>query len=444
VKLVEGFSKWSKLEKINFLADQLEQKKLQSPGNFSVLMQSFWHSDEEAQKIFDEFSENTITNFYFPYGVVPNFLLNGKLYCVPMVIEESSVVAACSKSAKYWRERGGFHARVIDTEKVGQVHFYWQGHPQKLQDFFVAKRGELMAFITPLASNMQARGGGIKSVSLIDKSADDPGLFQLFVTFETCDAMGANFINSILEAIAQRWKEMVMESEDFGGSEKDVSVIMSILSNFTPNCRVRVEVQCPVDQLDDGTMGMTGQEFAFKFSKAIKIAELDVYRATTHNKGIFNGIDAVVVATGNDFRAVEACGHAFASSSGQYRSLSHCTISENIFRYWLEIPMALGTVGGLTGLHPLAQVSLDLLHQPNAGELMQVAASVGLAQNFAALRSLVTTGIQRGHMRMHLMNILNHLEANLDERELAKTHFADRVVSFKAVRELLASLRNYQ
>ena len=239
-------------------------------------------------------------------------------------------------------------------------------------------------------------------------------------------------------------ERMVLESPEFVGSEKDLFVIMSILSNFTPNCRVRTQVQCPIDQLDDGTLGMTAGEFAYKFCKAIKIAELDVYRATTHNKGIFNGIDAVVLATGNDFRAVEACGHAYAAESGRYRSLTHCTLSDGLFTFWLEIPMALGTVGGLTGLHPLARVSLDLLHQPSAEKLMQVAASVGLAQNFAALRSLVTTGIQRGHMRMHLMNILNHLEANLEERRLAKEYFADRIVSFKAVRELLASLRNYQ
>ncbi|MBI2520291.1 MAG: hydroxymethylglutaryl-CoA reductase, degradative [Bdellovibrio sp.] len=441
---VEGFSKWNKVEKIEFLAKHLEQNVNLPAQNFSQLIQSFWHSDAEAQKIFDEFSENTITNFYFPYGVVPNFLLNEKLYCVPMVIEESSVVAACSKSAKFWRKRGGFHATIISTEKVGQVHFYWEGNPQKLQSFFADRREELLAFVAPIASSMQARGGGIKSLALLDKTSEDPGLYQLFLTFETCDAMGANFINSILEATAQRWKEMVSDAQEFVGSEKSLTVIMSILSNFTPNCRVRVNVQCPIDQLDDGTLGMTPKEFALKFNKAIKIAELDVYRATTHNKGIFNGIDAVVLATGNDFRAVEACGHAYASESGRYRSLSHCTLSEGLFTFWLEIPMALGTVGGLTGLHPLARVSLDLLHQPSAEKLMQVAASVGLAQNFAALRSLVTTGIQRGHMRMHLMNILNHLEANEEERGLAKEYFADRVVSFKAVRELLASLRNYQ
>ncbi len=441
---VEGFSKWSKLEKIEFLARHLEQKNLQAPGKFSHLMQSFWHSNGDAQKIFDEFSENTITNFYFPYGVVPNFLLNGKSYCVPMVIEESSVVAACSKSAKYWSERGGFHATVVDTEKIGQVHFYWAGNPQKLEDFFKTKREELLQFVTPLTSNMRTRGGGINSLSLIDKTSEEPGLYQLFVSFETCDAMGANFINSILEALSQRWKEMVMDAPEFVGSEKELMVIMSILSNYTPNCRVHVQVQCPIGQLDDGHLGMAPQEFAFKFSKAIKIAELDVYRATTHNKGVFNGIDAVVLATGNDFRAVEACGHAYAAQSGRYRSLTHCSISDDTFTFWLDIPMALGTVGGLTGLHPLARVSLDLLNRPSASELMQVAASVGLAQNFAALRSLTTTGIQRGHMRMHLMNILNHLEANDDERHLAKEYFVDKVVSFKSVRDLLSSIRNYQ
>jgi hydroxymethylglutaryl-CoA reductase len=180
---------------------------------------------------------------------------------------------------------------------------------------------------------------------------------------------------------------------------------------------------------------MSGEEFAKRFERAVKIAKVDVNRAVTHNKGIFNGIDAVILATGNDFRAIEACGHAYAARDGQYRGLSSCSVKDGMFRFELSIPLALGTVGGLTNLHPLAKTTLDILGQPNASELMQIVACVGLAQNFGALRSLVTTGIQKGHMKMHLLNILNQLDANQEQIEHAKKHFVNKTVSFSAVRE---------
>ncbi|MEL7021672.1 MAG: hydroxymethylglutaryl-CoA reductase, partial [Bacteroidota bacterium] len=182
---------------------------------------------------------------------------------------------------------------------------------------------------------------------------------------------------------------------------------------------------------------MTGAAFAKKFTKAVRIAQIDPYRATTHNKGIFNGIDAVVLATGNDFRAIEAGGHTYAARDGQYRSLSAAEVKDGQFKFWLDIPLAVGTVGGLTNLHPMARRSLELLGQPTAVELMQIIAVTGLAQNFAAVRSLVTTGIQQGHMKMHLQNILHHLNASEQQAKEALVFFSDRVVSFAAVRDFL-------
>jgi len=443
---IEGFSKLSKLEKIQFLSSNTSGAH--SPERFVELLKSFWHPNQESQKIFDEFSENTITNFFFPYGVVPNFLLNGKIHNVPMVIEESSVVAACSKAAKFWQTRGGFKAEIIGTDKVGQIHFHWEGQSNLLRQLFETKTSELKEFIAPLEKNMVARGGGLKSLSLVDKSELESGLFQIFATFKTCDAMGANFINTILEALAQKWKDIVANASELPESERKLTVIMSILSNFTPNCRVRASVECAIEDLAGSDLGMSTEEFIWKFNKAVRIAELDIYRATTHNKGIFNGIDAVVLATGNDFRAVEACAHAFASTAynnngNQYQSLSHCSVENGKFKFWLEVPMAVGTIGGLTALHPMAKVSLDMLGGPTAEQLMMIAASIGLAQNFAAIRSLVTTGIQKGHMKMHLMNILNHMEASEEERNQAKKYFEDKVVSFSAVREFLSLQRKY-
>ena len=215
---------------------------------------------------------------------------------------------------------------------------------------------------------------------------------------------------------------------------------MSILSNYVPNCIVRAEVSCPVEELAEKHI-TNPQEFAERFVQAVQIAEVEPFRAVTHNKGIMNGVDAVVLATGNDFRAVEAGIHAYAAKSGQYSSLSHAKIENGIFTFWLEIPLALGTVGGLTSLHPLVKLSLEMLENPSAKELMQVVAVAGLAQNFAALRSLTTTGIQDGHMKMHLNNILNQFDASDDERILIRTHFKQHAVSHSAVVELIENLR---
>lgn len=219
---------------------------------------------------------------------------------------------------------------------------------------------------------------------------------------------------------------------------------MCILSNYTPNCIVKSWVECSLDELSDPAHGMSGQEFARKFKRAVRIAQVDPYRATTHNKGIFNGVDGVVLATGNDFRAVEACGHAYAARSGTYTSLTNVYINEDLgtFRFEIDLPISLGTVGGLTKLHPLANLSLKLLGDPSAQNLMSICSSVGLAQNFAALRSLVTSGIQKGHMKMHLMNILNQLEATEKEKQLVKDLFNNKVVSFNDVKQAIIEHRS--
>ena len=266
--------------------------------------------------------------------------------------------------------------------------------------------------------------------------------YQLKVSFETCDSMGANFINSVLEQFGRSLQDFVANQDGFIEKEQELSVIMAILSNYTPECLVRAWVECPVEALDIACEQLDADTFADRFCKAVRIAEIDPHRATTHNKGIYNGVDAVVLATGNDFRAIEACGHTYASRDGQYRSLSHCSIDNGQFKFWIDLPIALGTVGGLTKLHPIARRSLELLGNPSARELMMIIAATGLAQNFAAVRSLITTGIQQGHMRMHLLNILNHLNATEKEMKEAISYFKDKVVSFTAVREFLEWFRS--
>ena len=287
---------------------------------------------------------------------------------------------------------------------------------------------------------MERRGGGIRNIELLNMTDLEADYYQLRVSFETCDSMGANLINSVLESFGKTMIEFFQNSQFFSENEKNMTILMAILSNYTPDCLVRAWVECPIDQL--GTKSAPDVNLlAQKFYKAVQIATIDPYRATTHNKGIYNGVDAVVLATGNDFRAIEACGHTYAARDGQYRSLSRCSIENGIFRFWIDLPLAVGTVGGLTKLHPLAKFSLEMLGNPSAKELMQIIAVVGLAQNFAAVKSLVTTGIQQGHMKMHLGNILLNFQASEQECDMAQKHFSQNAITFSAVREYLEALR---
>lgn len=432
---VAGFSKLSKKEKINWIANEY----FSNPEEAQNIIRNYWNSDEKLQQLHDEFIENTITNLYIPLGVAPNFLINGKYQTIPMAIEESSVVAAASKAAKYWATRGGFKATVINTEKIGQVHFTYNGNAEKLTSFFEQIKSKFFTETQSITKNMQQRGGGILDIKLKDKRSLLENYYQLHATFETKDSMGANFINSCLEQFASTLKEEIQNS-DLCNNGENLEVIMSILSNYVPHCLVRAEVSCPVEELAEKHI-TNPQEFAERFVQAVQIAEIEPFRAVTHNKGIMNGVDAVVLATGNDFRAVEAGVHAYAAKNGQYASLSHAKIEDGIFTFWLEIPLALGTVGGLTSLHPLVKLCLEILEKPSAQELMEIVAVAGLAQNFAALRSLTTTGIQEGHMKMHLNNIINQFEANDEERHLIKAHFKKTAVSHSAVVEFIENLR---
>ncbi|MBN3035574.1 MAG: hydroxymethylglutaryl-CoA reductase [Bacteroidales bacterium] len=435
-EIICGFSKLTREQKLDYISQYTE-----GPSAFAGELSSYRHSDPAVQKLFDEFSENTLTNYFIPYGVAPNFLIDGKVYHVPMVIEESSVVAAAAKSAKFWSDKGGFTTRVKSVIKTGQVHFFWNGDAEKLFDQMPLLRERLLARTAQITANMRQRGGGIRSIDLVDKTHEIPDYYQIHATFDTVDSMGANFINSCLEEFAEELRQFFRENPYFTRAERKVEVVMSILSNYTPDCLVEASIECDIDRLNDLDEGLTGKEFAGRFQKAVQIAQVDTFRAATHNKGIFNGIDALALATGNDFRALEANGHVYAARSGKYRSLTDISISGGKFRYSLTIPMAMGTVGGLTALHPLAKRSLELLGNPDARQLMRIAASVGLANNFAALKSLVTKGIQRGHMKMHLLNILNNFGATEDEKVKAKEYFAIEKVTFRAVELFLEGLR---
>ena len=433
-KTIKGYSKLSKEAKMEWLIDNY----FAHPEKALQLLKTYWNKDANLQKLHDEFIENTLTNFYLPYGVAPNFLINDTLYCLPLAIEESSVVAAAAKAANFWVTRGGFKSTVLSTLKIGHIHFFWNGNElEKFTHFFEKLKSTLLESTNPITQNMRNRGGGIPDIQLKNKTDDEKGYYQVEVKFETCDSMGANFINSVLEEFA---KIIKIKFEESDLNDKDLQIVLCILSNYTPECIVRCEVSCPVEDLNEDKE-IEPKEFAEKFLRAIRIAEIEPYRAVTHNKGIMNGIDSVAIATGNDFRAVEACAHAFASRNGKYSSLTHAEVKDGIFRFWIEIPLSLGTVGGITTLHPMVKFSHELLGKPGAKELMEITAAAGLAQNFSAIRSLVTTGIQKGHMKMHLLNILNQLEATEEEKVFIINYFKDKVPSHHATINIFCKMR---
>jgi len=428
-KPVEGFSKFSKEEKIDWVAENFTKDPIES----KKLLERYWNQDSKVQKVHDEFIENTLSNYYLPFSIAPNFLIDGKLFALPMVIEESSVVAAAGKAAKFWLDRGGFTTTILGTEKVGQVHFFYKGDKTKLLALFQSSKEKIINEASSITQSMRKRGGGIKDIVLRDKTDELAHFYQLHCTFETLDAMGANFINSCLEQFAETLKR---EAEVSG---LDLEVTMSILSNYVPNCLVKAEVSCDLEDLK--VDGVSGEIFSKKFVDAIAIAKTDPHRAVTHNKGVMNGVDALILATGNDFRAVEAGVHAYASKDGKYSSLTHAEVSDGSFRFWIELPLALGTVGGLTSLHPMVKLALEMLQNPSAEQLMRIVAVAGLAQNFAALRSLVTTGIQKGHMKMHLLNLLNQMGANDTEKQELVQYFKDKTVSNASVKEALQNIQ---
>lgn len=425
MEIVKGFSKLSREEKIAYI-----QHNFPISVDIAKVTNQYRHETEQAT--FDSFSENTVSNFYLPYGVAPNFLIDGKMYVLPMVIEESSVVAAASRAASFWAKHGGFTTTVHDSVKIGHIWFQWAGNANTLQHHAAALDANLREAVKDITKSMEQRGGGIVGFEFIPQPELD-NVWQLQVSFKTADSMGANFINTCLEAMKEPLLNYFEEQ-----NMPTAKIIMAILSNYTPNCLVTCQVSCKVEDLAPYAAGLSPQEFAKRFKLAVDIAYHNTHRAATHNKGIYNGVDAVVLATGNDFRAVEAAGHSYASHDGHYRSLSECTITDDeIFTLSLTIPMALGTVGGLTRLHPLAALSMEILQNPTAEELMSIAASAGLANNFGAVASLVTTGIQKGHMKLHLSNILTSFDATPAEREKTEAYFADKTVSIQKVKEFL-------
>ena len=337
--------------------------------------------------------ENVVGKFELPLGVATNFTVNGKDYLIPMAVEEPSVVAAASYMARIVRENGGFAADADDPIMRAQIQVLRVTDLQAAEARLAAAEPDLIEAANAVDTVLVELGGGCRGIE-IHCFEDTPAgpMLVVHLLVDVCDAMGANAVNSMAERLAPT-VEAIAEGD----------VRLRILSNLADKRLVRARVQ--IDPTTLNTETLNGDDVAQGIVEACALALVDPYRAATHNKGIMNGIDPVVVATGNDWRAIEAGAHAFAARDGRYTSLTRWDLRDGVLQGQIELPMALGLVGGATRTHPAAQAAVRLLKVSSSQELAQVIASVGLAQNMAALRALATEGIQKGHMALHARNI---------------------------------------
>lgn len=380
-------------------------KKFYEKGQFErieKLVSSKYVSEEDAvllkdglqlpAEIADHMIENQIATYQLPLGVALNFLIDQKEYVVPMAIEEPSVIAAASSAAKMINQAGGFQTTIQNRTMIGQVALKDIPDLPYAQEIVMKHQRDILQKANEAHPSIVKRGGGAKEIVVRQIAADPdletPSFLVIHLHIETLEAMGANIIDSMVEAIKPYLEKLT-----------NGTALMSILSNYAIECLATASCQIPVSLLKKGNY--SGEEVRDRIVEACQLAIADPYRAVTHNKGIMNGIDSVVLATGNDWRAIEAGAHAYASRSGQYRSLSIWSKAKNGDLIGsLTVPLPIGTVGGSINIHPGAQFSKRILGCQNAKELESIIVSVGLGQNFSALKALVTEGIQKGHMSL--------------------------------------------
>lgn len=348
----------------------------------------------------DEMVENVLATFSLPYSLAPDFLVDGKEYVLPMVTEEPSVVAAASFAAKIIKRSGGFKTQVHSREMVGQIVLYDVPDHKKASERILQKKERLLTLADQAYPSIVKRGGGSRDLWL-EKKGD---FLICYLCIDPKEAMGANMLNTMSEALKEPLEDL----------SKGKS-LLAILSNYAT--KSLVSATCQIDYRHLSREKEQADHIAQKIALASQLAQVDPYRAATHNKGIFNGIDALVMATGNDWRAIEAAGHAYASQTGVYKGLSTWTADpvQRVLQGQLTLPMPIATKGGSIGLNPTVQVSHHLLGNPSATELSSLVLSLGLAQNFAAIKALVTTGIQKGHMKLQAKSLALLAGANKEE-----------------------------
>ena len=377
--LFKGFSKLTREERFK----RLREMGAISPDDVDYLRGGGLKTPELAEK----FVENVIGYFQIPLGVATNFRIDGKDVVVPMAVEETSIIAAASKSAKWVREHGEIKTESVGNLIIGQIQIAKVGYYEVFARIVNEKRDEWIKMAnTDVAHGLVARGGGVRDIQVRKVSRGAAGGFMavLHVLADPCDAMGANIINQVCEYLKGPVEQATGET-----------VTMCILSNLVDTKLTRATVTLP--DIDP--------ELGRKIEEASLFAQQDPYRAATNNKGVLNGIDPILIATGNDWRAVEAGIHAFAVRDGQYRSITSWQMRGKDLVGVLEAPIVVGTVGGVTKLHPTAQLCLNMMAIENASQLSRICAAVGLVQNLGALKALTTVGIIEGHMKLHIKNL---------------------------------------
>ena len=418
-----GFSKKSYQERLELLKAQA----LLSPERQESLEQD----EQMSVTVADQLSENVVGTFSLPYSLVPEVLVNGQEYTVPYVTEEPSVVAAASYASKIIKRAGGFTAQVHERQMIGQVALYQVADPEQAQEKIASKKAELLELANQAYPSIVKRGGGARDLH-VEQIKGETDFLVVYLHVDTQEAMGANMLNTMLEAL-----KPVLEELSQGQS------LMGILSNYATDSLVTASCRIAFRYLS--RQKDQGREIAEKIALASQFAQADPYRATTHNKGIFNGIDAILIATGNDWRAIEAGAHAFASRDGRYQGLSQWTLDTEREELVGEmtLPMPVATKGGSIGLNPRVALSHELLGNPSAKELAQIIVSIGLAQNFAALKALVSTGIQQGHMKLQAKSLA--LLAGASESEVAplvERLIADKTFNLETAQRYLENLRS--
>ena len=417
-----GFSKKSYHERLELLKAQA----LLSPEKQTSLEQD----EQISVTVADQLSENVVGTFSLPYSLVPEVLVNGQEYTVPYVTEEPSVVAAASYASKIIKRAGGFTAQVHDRQMIGQVALYQVANPEQVQEKIADKKAELLELANQAYPSIVKRGGGARDLH-VEQIKGETDFLVVYLHVDTQEAMGANMLNTMLEAL-----KPVLEELSQGQS------LMGILSNYATDSLVTASCRIAFRYLS--RQKDQGREIAEKMALASQFAQDDPYRAATHNKGIFNGIDAILIATGNDWRAIEAGAHAFASRDGRYQGLSQWILDmerEELVGE-MTLPMPIATKGGSIGLNPRVALSHELLGNPSAKELAQLIVSIGLAQNFAALKALVSTGIQQGHMKLQAKSLA--LLAGASESEVAplvERLIADKSFNLETAQRYLENLR---
>lgn len=372
----------------------------------------------------DNLIENQISEFELPMGLAQNFVINGKKYLVPMVTEEPSVIAAASNGAKI---AGNFQTVLSERLMRGQIVFYDVEQADHLMQTIEENQAGIFRAAKEAYPSIFKRGGGLRQVS--SRAFEAEGFVSVDFKVDVKDAMGANTVNAILEGVANLFRTWFPEQK----------ILFSILSNYATESLVKVNCEIPVERLSKGN---NGQEVAEKIQAASRFSKVDPYRAATHNKGIMNGINAVVLATGNDTRAVASGIHAYASKEGSYQGLAEWYVKNGLLFGSLELPLPVATVGGAVKVLPKAQAALELLEITEAKELAQVMAAVGLAQNLAALRALVSEGIQQGHMSLQVRALAMTVGAKDEEITILSEKLRqEKVMNQERAEKLLREIR---